>query len=373
MTKIGSLVRKDLSQIVHNRSLILTILSTLIFALILPQILTFQVRNVSIAVINYDHSELADHILRDITNTTDFTIAGQCTTYEEALSLVKHGNADCIIEIPHYFERNFLHQAMGRSDALPQIQISVNAINTTKVVAATQSIAGSIAKVLSDYAGNKGVMVSKSDSVITTLNLYNPSSDYKLLMIPVLTLAIILVFGVATRLYTNELQYGTLDQIIVSPMGRFEFMAAKTITGYIVSITTIMTTTVIMWWMYDFVSRGSLLLVFLALSLYVLSCTSIALTICTRFQDVSQIVLVTSVVSLIAMMVSGQITPIECMAEWVQPLSYLFPTRYVVMILRNVSLKDSGITDLATEFVCMAGLSTGFFILSVLSCKTSRD
>lgn len=373
MTTIRSMVRKDLSQFLHNKSFLITTLVTILFNLLLPNILTFQVRNVNIAVVVHDQSELTNHILQDIVYTSDFVLSGQCATYEEALSLVKDGKADCIIEIPENFERDFLHQALGRSDARPRIQISANAINTTKVLAATQSIAGSIATSLANYAKKKGAAIKRNETFITTQNLYNPSFDYKLLMLPVMFISITFVFNTATRLITNELQYGTIDQINVSPMSRFAFMTSKLITCYIVSMIGILVSMVLLWVVYGFIPHGNFLLILLALTLYVFCCSSIALMLCNMLSNASQMVLFSSVFSLLAMMMSGYVTPLECVAGWLQPLSYFLPTRYVIIILRNVALKSSDIVDLSGNFIPLSLLTFGFFMCAILSFRKSRS
>lgn len=367
------MIRKDLSQFLHNRAFVITGIVTVFFNLLFPQLFSFQVRDVSIAAVVHDNSELTSRILQDIVHTNDFVLTAQCATYEEALSLIKSGDADCIIEVPRNFERDFLHKALGTSPTMPRIQVSANAIVTTKVLAATQGIAGSIATSLARYASSKGAVVKSTGSLITTRSLYNPASDYKLLMLPVVFIGIVFVFSTSTRLITNELQYGTIDQINVSPMSRLSFMTSKVTTGYIISMTNILSSMLLLWLVYGFRPHGSILLILLALSLYVTCCISIALTICNVLGNASQMVLLTSVFALIAMMMSGFMTPLECMAEWLQPTSYLLPTRYVITILRSVALKGSDILDLASNLIPLILLTVLAFTCAVLTFRKSRE
>lgn len=373
INSIRAMIRKDLSQFLHNKSFVITAILTILFNLMLPNVLTFQVRNVSVATVVYDQSELTTHLLQNIVYASDIDLTAQCATYDEALSLVKEGTADCIIEIPPHFERDFLHQALGMNAAKPRIQITANAINTTKVLAATQSIAGSIASSMTSYAKDRGVAISQKDSFITTKNLYNPSFDYKLLMLPVIFIVVAFVFNTATRVVTNELQYGTIDQINVSPMSRLSYMTSKLMTCYIVSMIYILASMVSQWLAYSFVPHGNMLLILLALSFYVIACSSISLTFCNLLSNTSQMILITSLFGLICMMMSGFITPLECVADWLIPLSYALPTRYVIIILRNVALKGSDIADLATNFIPLALLAVLYFSTSVLSFKKSRE
>lgn len=367
------MIRKDLSQFLHNKAFVITGVMTVFFNLLFPQLFSFQVRDVKIAAVVHDNSELTSRILKDIVYTNDFVLTAQCATYDEALSYVKSGDADCIVEVPENFERDFLHAALGTNKTMPRIQVSANAIITSKVIAATQGIAGTIATSLANYAKNKGVTVQRSDALITTQNLYNPSSDYKLLMLPVAFLGIVFVFSTSTRLITNELQYGTIDQINVSPMSRLSFMTSKVTTGYIISMMSILPSMAVLWLVYGFVPHGSILFIILGLSLYVICCICVALIICNVLSNASQMVLFTSVFALIAMMMSGFMTPLECIAGWLQPLSYVMPTRYVITILRSVALKGSDIIDLASSFVPLLLLTLFAFSCSVLTFKKSRE
>lgn len=373
ITAIRSMIRKDMSQFLHNKAFVITGIVTIFFNLLFPQLFSFQVRDVKIAAVVHDNSELSNTILKDIEYANDFVLTAQCATYDEALSLVKSDNADCIIEIPENFERDFLRSSIGTNKTMPRIQVSANAIITTKVLAASQGIAGSIATSLSSYAKNKGVIVKRNDSFITAQNLYNPSSDYKLLMLPVVFLGIIFVFSTSTRLITNELQYGTIDQINVSPMSRLSFMTSKVVTGYVISMMSIIPSMTLLWLVYSFRPQGSILLILSALSLYVICCINVALTICNLLSNASQMVLFTSVFALIAMMMSGFMTPLECIAEWLQPISYIMPTRYVITILRSVALKGSELTDLATCFIPLSILTVATFCCAVVTLKKSRE
>lgn len=370
---IFSMIRKDMSQLLHNKSFMISAVMTIIFSLLLPNIFTFQVRNVHIAIVSHDESELSRNIVQDIIYTSDFILEAQCATYDQALSLVKDGKVDCIIEIPENFERDFVHKSLGMNGAEPQIQISANAVNSTKVIAASQSIVGSILKSLKDYASDRGVVYKGFDSFITTQNFYNPSSDYKRFMLPVIYISIAFVFNLAIRLYTNELQYGTIDQIYVSPMNRFAVTISKLATCYIVSMINILTCLVTLWLTYSFMPNGNFLLMLLGLSLYVICCGSMSLMLCNLLSNASQMVLFSSVVSLIAMMISGFVTPLESVAEWIQPLSYAFPTRYVIIILRNVALKGADFADLKYEFAGLTIVTLIFFTITLLTSKRSRD
>lgn len=370
---ICSMVRKDLLQFLYNKSFVVTFIVTAMFPIILTDVITFQVREVKIAIVAHDQSELTNRLIKDIMFSSDFVLSAQCATYGEALSLVEDGTVDCIIEIPKDFERDLLRQALGTTEKHTQIQISLNAINTTKAIAAGESMAGTIAYSLNNYVRDQGVAMKRNESFITTQKLFNPSSDYKLLMLPVIFVAIGFVFNTAAMGMANELQFGTIDQINVSPMSRVSFMASKLITNYILSMTNILTAMALGWLCYGFIPRGNFLLILLCLTLYVLSCTGIALWACNLLKSASHMLLFSAAFGVISMNMCGYITPLECVAEWLQPVTYILPPRYVMIILRNVALKCSDIVDLTNNFIPLAIMTVAFFTGSLFSFRKSRD
>ena len=56
------------------------------------------------------------------------------------------------------------------------------------------------------------------------------------------------------------------------------------------------------------------------------------------------------------------ILPIENMPQWVQQITRINPVRYFIVVVREVSLKGSGIRELWREAVAM--LAIGFVVYS---------
>ena len=370
---IFSVVRKDLLQFIFNKSFVITFFVMIAYEPILIQVITFHVKEIKVSVVDHDQSELTNSIIRNILYSNDIILTGQCATYDDALSLVKEDETDCIIVIPKNFERGLLHESLNNTGTLPHIQVSMNAVNTTKAIAASGNITGIIATSLNSYVCARGIIPKNGNAFISTQNLYNPSSDYRLLMLAVIFINISFIFNIASRLMTNELQFGTLCQISVSPMKGFSFMASKLITCYILSMANILATMAVTWLIYGFLPSGSFFTILLCLSLYVLSCSGIALWACNLLTSTSQMVMFSGAFGCVSMLMSGFITPLECVAEWLQPVSYLMPTRYTIIILRNVALKCSDIVDLTNNFIPLAIMTVAFFIGSLFSFRKSRD
>lgn len=369
---IFSVVRKDLLQFIFNKSFVITFFVMIAYEPILIQVITFHVKEIKVSVVDHDQSELTNSIIRNILYSNDIILTGQCATYGDALSLVKEDETDCIIEIPKNFERGLLHESLNNTGTLPHIQVSMNAVNTTKAIAASGNITGIIATSLNSYVCARGIIPKNDNAFISTQNLYNPSSDYRLLMLTVIFINISFIFNIASRLMTNELQFGTLCQISVSPMKGFSFMASKLITCYILSMANILATMAVTWLIYGFLPSGNFFTILLCLSLYVLSCSGIGLWACNLLTSTSQMVMFSGAFGCVSMLMSGFITPLECVAEWLQPVSYLMPTRYTIIILRNVVLKGASISELVGQFIPLSIMTVVLVACTLFSFRKSR-
>lgn len=374
LTRIIALVRKDLLQLLHNKSFVNGILVfTILLNLAYPCLLTFQVRDIAVSVVDHDRSTLSSRIVRDLSQAGQFSFDGVYATHEDALSAMYGGRVDCILEIPPDFENSLGRRAMVQTASLPRMHLTTNAINTTKAIPATQCVTGCAAQTIRNFAQDKGLTVSQPSDNITVTNAYNPFNDYKRVMLPIIILNILFCFNTPARLMSNEHEYGTIDQINVSPMNTLSLMASKVITSLVVCLAVICLSTVSLWLVYGFMPEGSILLMLLAISLFIIGVSGMTLILCNCLNNGAQMIMYSSILSLFAQIASGYYTPLECMAGWVQWASHIFPTRYVVAILRNISLKGAGFADLALEFICLSGLSLLYFFISVLTYRKSRS
>lgn len=374
LIQIKSLVRKDLLQLLHNKSFVYGILFFTIFLdLLWPCLLTFQVQGIAVSVVDHDQSVLSSGIVRDLRQAGQFSFDDVYATHEDAFSAMYEGRVDCILEIPSGFEKGLAGKVMGQAASLPRVHLTTNAINTTKAIPATQYVTGCVSQTIRNYAKDKGLTVSQASDSITVTNAYNPFNDYKRVMLPVIILNILLCFNTPARLMSNEYEYGTIDQINVSPMKTLPLMASKVISSLVACLAVICLSTGSLWLLYGFMPKGSILLMLLAVSLFIISVSGLTLILCNCLSNGAQMIMYSSILSLFAQITSGYYTPLECMAEWVQWLSHIFPTRYVITILRNVSLKGAGIADLGLEFMSLAVLSLAYFFISVLTYRKSHS
>ena len=278
LTQIISLVRKDLVQLLHNKSYVNGILIfTILLGLLYPSLLSFQVRDISVSVVDHDQSVLSSEIVRDLRQAEQFSFYGLYATHEEAFSAMYEGRVDCIVEIPSGFESGLVRKVVGQAASLPRMNISTNSINTTKAIPATQYVKGCVARTIRNYAQDKGLTISQASDNVTVSNAYNHENDYKRVMLPIIILNILLCFNTPARLMANEYEYGTIDQINVSPMNTLSLMTSKVISNLITCLVVICLSAVSLWLVYGFMPKGNIFLMLLAIVFFIIGTSGMTL------------------------------------------------------------------------------------------------
>lgn len=140
----------------------------------------------------------------------------------------------------------------------------------------------------------------------------------------------------------REKEIGTMEQIIVTPITQIEFILGKTIPFALIGFADVILITVIGVFWFEVPIRGSLLLLFVATALYIMTTLGVGLYISTVSQTQQQAMMSTFFFYFPAVLLSGFMFPIANMPVVVQWLTYLNPLRYFLVIIRGIFLKGIG-------------------------------
>ena len=167
----------------------------------------------------------------------------------------------------------------------------------------------------------------------------------------VVTLTTLILTSMAV---VREKEIGTIEQIMVTPIRRFEFVLGKTVPFAIIAYVEVCLITVVGVFWFQVPVRGSLLLLFAATGLYLLTTLGMGLLISTVSQTQQQAMMSTFFFFFPAMMLSGFVFPIANMPQVVQWLTLLNPLRYFLVIIRGVFLKGIGPEILWPQMAALA-------------------
>ncbi len=186
---------------------------------------------------------------------------------------------------------------------------------------------------------------------------FNPDLESRDFMIPgVLALLLMLITANLTSMaIVREREVGTLDQLNVTPIGRWELIIGKLLPYALVGIVdVVLVVTVAVFW-FEVPLRGSVALLFAASLVYLVCTLGLGLFVSTISATQQQAMMTATFFFLIPMIyLSGFIFPIENMPQAIQWLTTVIPLRYFLVIVRGIFLKGVGWDVLWPQFAALA-------------------
>jgi ABC-2 type transport system permease protein len=169
----------------------------------------------------------------------------------------------------------------------------------------------------------------------------------------------------------REKEVGTLEQLNVTPLGRFELMVGKLLPYAAVGLLEVaLALTVAIFW-FEVPLRGSILLLFAMSLVYLLTTLGLGLFVSTISATQQQALMMTTFFFLMPMVyLSGFVFPIENMPEAIQLVTYLIPLRYFLVITRGIFLQGVGLETLWPQAAALA--ACGIVLLTLAVVRSSK-
>ncbi|MBV8251269.1 MAG: ABC transporter permease [Chitinophaga sp.] len=353
MKRLGFLLQKEFRQIVRDRIILVMMFAMpTIQLIIMPMAANFEVKDIRIVVVDNDHSSMTARMFSKIGASGYFHIVGYADSYQHALTYVEREAADVVLEIPVAFERNLVRE--GRQ----QVALSIDAINGARA-----SIGGAyLNNIINDFSQSTELdVVRDAHPVAANLPLiqmtysiwYNAREEYKYYMVPgIFVLLLTLIGGFLTAVnVVKEKEIGTMEQINVTPIRKWEFIAGKLIPFWIIGMIIFTIGLLVAWIIYGIVSVGPLWLLYSFAAVYLVALLGFGLLVSTYSANQVQAMFVAFFFMMIFALMSGLFTAIESMPVWARTISSLIPVTHFVKVVRMVMLKGSTFQDVHMEFI----------------------
>lgn len=366
---IKFLIEKEFKQLLRNSFLPkLVFIFPCMIMLLMPWAANLEIKNINLNVIDNDHSVTSRRLVQKIGASNYFRLTDVPGSYAEGIKAVEKSTADIILEIPRHFEKDWINGSGAH------VLIAANATNGTK-----GGLGGSyLANIMNEYAAelrkeNPVSAISGSIPMIdvTTLNLFNPNLNYKLFMVPALMVMLLtMLCGFLPALnVVSEKEVGTIEQINVTPVGKFTFILAKLIPYWTIGFIVLTICFCLAWLLYSIVPVGSFLVIYFFAVIFVLAVSGMGLVISNHSATMQQAMFVMWFCMLILILMSGLFTPIRSMPQWAQLITLFNPLKYFMEVMRMVYLKGSGFADLPVQLGALLAFAVFFNVWAVRSYK----
>jgi ABC-2 type transport system permease protein len=328
---------------------------------------TTDVRDVPVVVADADRSGASRELIGRFEASPNFSIVRTVTTTGEIEPFLERGSAWLALSIPTGYAEQV---RVGRPAVVQVIADGSDSNSTTVALGYATSLIGAYAQELVTQAPGSPA-AGGIDSRIRIW--FNPQLESRHFMIPgVLALVLLVVTAnLAAMAIVREKELGTLEQLNVTPLRRWELIVGKLLPyGVIGMVDVLLVVAVAVFW-FEVPFRGSFALLLALSLLYVLCTLSLGLFIST-VSDTQQQAMMTATFFFLTPMVylSGFIFPIENMPALIQPFTYLIPLRYFLVIVRGIFLKGIGLDLLWPQAAALA--AWGIVVLSLAVARSRK-
>lgn len=356
------LIEKEFKLIRRNEFLPRLIIMMPIWMMaIMPFAANLEVRNINLAVVDSDHSPSSEQLIAKISASSYFNLVAYDNTYPDAEQGIGNGSTDIILDIPDNFERDIVN-----GHPIPQVLIAANAVNAIKASMGSSYLA----TIVQEFVQSKSlVMPAENQITITSQNRFNPGLNYHFFMVPALMVMLLTTmcgFLPAMNI-VGEKEKGTIEQMNVTPVGKFSFILSKIIPYWIIGFVVLTICFIVAMLVYRLTAVGHYTTIYFAAMVFILVVSGIGLIISNYSSTLQQAMFITFFFLLIMLLLSGLFTPVESMPGWAQDIAIFNPLTYFIQIMRGVYLKGSGLYDIWPQLAYLAGFATIFNTWAVLS------
>lgn len=371
MKVLGFILQKEFRQIFRDKIILLMIfIMPTMQLIILPLAANFEVKNINLAYVDHDHSTYSQQLIRKIASSGYFKIVAYPGSFKQGLQYIESGSADVILELPRGFERNLVREHVQK------INLSIDAINGTK-----SALGGAyLSAIIADFNKNLDInykatalrsLSAQAKLTVASTNWYNPHAAYKYYMVPgILVLLLTMIGGFITALnIVKEKEIGTIEQINVTPIKKWQFILGKLIPFWMVGMLVFTIGLIVMYVIYSIYPLGNLLTLYLFAAVYLIALLGMGLLISTFASTQLQAMFIAFFFMMIFMLMSGFFTSTDSMPDWARWMSTLTPVTHFITVVRLIVLKGSGLSELKNELFYLIGFAIALNGLAIYNYR----
>jgi len=338
-------VRKEFYHVFRDKRTLLILFGLPVMQILLfGYALTTEIKNAKIIIVDNAKDAASEKIIAKISKSIYFTVE-EGTDIEAAF---RKGDIRCAVIFPPDFVRT------------PQIQIIADASDPNT------------AKTLTNYLTT---IIQPNITQIRPITrmLYNPSLNGSMNFIPgVIALVLMIICTTLTSVsIVREKENGTMEILLVSPFNPMHVVLAKAIPYLALSLLDFIIILLLSVFLLDMPVRGSLVLLFLESTLFIISCLSLGLLISSVAQSQQTAMLISMMgMMLPTILFTGFIFPLENMPLPLQLISNLVPSRWYYFIVKAVMLKGLGFGAVWKQTGILVIMTVALLTVSIKTFKT---
>ncbi len=349
---IAALTVKELRALARDRMMLVLIVYVFTAAVwLVSNAASTEVRNLSVGLVDEDRSQLSRRIA-DAVQPPMFADP-VILTPAEAAAAQRAGRIVLVLSIPPGFERDLM---AGRTAALLILA------DATAVAHAGNGAAFLRQAVLAEIAAWAGPGSTAAAPVqVVFRNLYNANLDphWFTAVMQLMNNVTILMLILSGSSLIREREHGTIEHVLVMPVRPHEIALSKILAnGAVILAAQMLSLALVVEGLMGIPVAGSLAVYVVGALVYVLAAGSIGLLLATLAQNMGQFGLLVIPVMIVMFQLSGGMTPMESMPDWLQTaMRLLSPAPHFVSFAQTVLYRDAGLATVWPQVAAMAAMA----------------
>jgi ABC-2 type transport system permease protein len=369
--RLRALITKEFNQIRRDKRLAISlIVAPTLQLLLFGFALDSTVSNLRLGILDESQTPESRELVATLTESKSFRVGGSFLEDRPLETAISRGEMDAGVVIPYQFARD-LHR--GRPT---NIQFLLNAVNANTAAIGQGYAEGVLASYNRSLAvqwihpqlRTVAVATSRKESVtLTPVFLFNPGLVTAWFIVSGTFGTLLVLNGslVASTAMIKEREAGTVEQLLMTPAGTTEIVLAKITPLFLLLLGMVFLSFGLIRFVFGVPVRGSGLLVFGGAALCLLCGIGIGTFIATVTRSAQQAQLLSFFVNPPLAVLSGTLSPVEAMPQWLQPVTMFNPIYHFGVITRGAMIKGSTFAELWPNVVALVAFALVLMGLSM--------
>jgi len=370
-SRTWAIARKEFFHIYRDpRSLALVIVMPALLMLLFGYAVSLDVKKVPMAVLDGDQSQESLSFVHRFSASPYFDLRLFVRDEKEIKRLIDEGEVKMGLVLPCDFSETV---TAGRKSPV-QVLLDGSDSNTANIIL---SYVQAIAR---EYTQEKTFLkIERLGGLKPNLPVegrfrvwFNEDLESKNYFIPGLVAVIVSIIGVLLtgQVIVREWESGTMELLISTPVRKGELIIGKLFPYFFLGLADLTLAVLMGKWVFQVPLRGSLVLLFLLSSLYIVVTLGLGMTISTLAKTqllANQLAMIVGFLP--TFLLSGFTFVISSMPIWLQVITYGIAPRYYVTVVKGIFLKGVDFSFLWFETVVLIGMGIAGLLVATRNFK----
>jgi len=325
--------------------------------------ITTEIKNAEIAILDYSKDHMSLELSNKIISSEYFLLNENLTDESQIETAFKAGTIKEVIIIGDHFARRL------EKDKHASIHIIADASDPNTANLLSNYTRGIIQNYMLEKLGEQSLPI---EVVAESKMLFNPGLKSVFMFVPgTITILLMLVSAMMTSIsIAREKEMGTMEVLLVSPLKPVQIVVGKVVPYVVLSFINAVTILLLSFFVFGMPVQGSVILLLAESLLFIIMALSLGIFISTLAKN-QQTAMMMSMFALLlpTILLSGFIFPIENMPQVLQWLCNVMPTKWFIIIVKDIMLKGVGMAHIWEETLIIIGMTIFFIGLSVKKFK----